>query len=460
MMMKRTLGKVEYKDQNGNFISEDKYPTYIALKTGKEAELLIKRINLITGKSSWFLSKSNALVGEDGKVQFVLSTSTDLTDQQEAEEKIRESENRFRMLADALPQMVWMRNLQGKIEYGSKHWEEYSGVEGVSAAWKAMVHPDDWNNIMQTWERHFAQGKPFQHEVRLKNKNNEYKWHNAIGEPLKDNEGNITKWIGVLTDIHIQKTFAENLENLVAKRTEELERSNEDLQQFAHVASHDLKEPVRKIMTFTNRIIDESQNKLSSKINSYLSKILSSTIRMYSMIDGVLLYSSISSAEQTKELVDLNDLLNSVVSELEIPILEKNAIIYLDDLPTVPGFPILLYQMFYNLLNNSIKFSKPGVPPIITCKAEKADNSELTQIKINIKPRYTKLIIEDNGIGFNNEYAQKIFGTFTRLHPKDEYEGTGLGLSLCRKIAERHEGIIYAESIESSGSKFVVILPS
>lgn len=458
-MMKRTIGKVEYNDEDGMAIPEEKYPTYAALKTGKEAELFIKRINKITGEVSWFLNKSTPLVNENGYVQYVLSTSTDLTLQKNSEEKIRESENRFRTLADALPQMVWMRDMQGNIEYGSKHWEEYSGIRGVSEAWREMVHPDDWNNIIQTWEKHFASGEPLQYEVRLKNKEGEYRWHNAVAEPLKDGEGKIIKWIGAVSDIHIQKRFSENLEKLVTERTEALERSNQDLQQFAHVASHDLKEPVRKVMTFSNRMRDELGRELSAKSITYLSKIESSAIRMYSMIDGVLLYSSLDALEQTKESVDLNELIQNIVSDLEILISQKNAKIHFDNLPIVAGSPILLYQLFYNLINNSLKFARESVPPIITLSTKDVENTKLHSSKLKDTVKYIALMLQDNGIGFRNEDAEKIFDTFTRLHAKDKYEGTGLGLSLCRKIVERHGGIIYAQGEEKVGATFVILLP-
>ncbi|HUR10973.1 MAG TPA: ATP-binding protein [Flavitalea sp.] len=378
----------------------------------------------------------------------------------EAEEKIRESESRFRTLADALPQMVWMRDMHGNIEYGSKHWEEYSGIEGVSEAWREMVHPNDWNNIMHTWETHFGNGEAFQYEVRLKHKSGEYRWHNAVAEPLKDAGGKIVKWIGAVSDIHHQKEFSENLEKLVAERTAELERSNEDLQQFAHVASHDLKEPVRKVMTFSNRMKEELGNQMPARSIDYLNKIQKSAMRMYSMIDGVLLYSSLNSVEQTKEEVDLNELMENIEYDLEVPISQKDAKLYFEKLPVISGSSILLYQLFYNLFNNSLKFTRQGVAPMIRLSAMTVNNAELQHKILKPSAKYYKLVLEDNGIGFGREDAEKIFSTFTRLNAKDKYEGTGLGLSLCRKIVERHDGIIYAEGEENVGARFVIILPA
>jgi light-regulated signal transduction histidine kinase (bacteriophytochrome) len=256
------------------------------------------------------------------------------------------------------------------------------------------------------------------------------------------------------------------LEALVADRTKELakanaglQRSNEDLQQFAHVASHDLKEPVRKVMTFSSRLKEELGKNISERAATYLSKIEGASARMYAMIDGVLLYSSLNALEQTKELIDLEELMESIRSDLEVLIVKKEATFKYSNLPSLEGSAILIYQLFYNLVNNSLKFAKDGVPPMIEFSAEMATAEELIKAGINDKKQYVRLQLRDNGIGFGKEEAKKIFGTFTRLHPKDKYEGTGLGLSLCRKIVERHGGAIWAEGKEGEGATFTVLLP-
>jgi len=400
------------------------------------------------------------LLNEDGKVTAIVSIGNDVTHSVIARKEIEESENRFRTLAETLPQMIWMRNMDGKIEFGSKNWELYSGINDVSEAWLAMTHPEDWKAIMDAWEQAVATNKAFRYEVRLKNKEGEYRWHNAAGEPVRDENGIVIKWIGALTDIHEQKTFAEKLEKIVQERTTALQRSNEDLQQFAHVASHDLKEPVRKVLTFSSRLKEELGKTISDRAATYLSKIEGASVRMYAMIDGVLLYSSINAMEQTKELIDLEEVMENIQSDLEIQIIKKGATIKYSNLPTLEGSSILIYQLFYNLVNNSLKFARDGVPPVIEFSAQKATSEELTERGFHDNRNYIKLQLQDNGIGFSNEEAKKIFGTFTRLHAKDKYEGTGLGLSLCRKIAERHGGSIWAEGQPGEGATFTVLLPA
>jgi light-regulated signal transduction histidine kinase (bacteriophytochrome) len=279
-------------------------------------------------------------------------------------------------------------------------------------------------------------------------KNGSYRWHLSRAYPYESDEG--IKWYGTATDVHDQKVLEMGLENLVRERTMELERSNDDLEQFAHVASHDLKEPLRKIKTFAYKLKDEHQSTLGESGNVYVNKILHSTDRMYAMINGVLHYSSIHALEYTPHLVDLNNVIKNILQDLEILIQEKNASINFEQLPAVKGVSALIYQLFYNLINNSLKFSKENVPTVIDIRSSEIDLKGL---------QYVEIIIDDNGIGFDENYAEKIFATFFRLHPKDKYEGTGLGLALCKKIVERHDGFIFATGDKNIGAQFTILLP-
>jgi len=241
----------------------------------------------------------------------------------------------------------------------------------------------------------------------------------------------------------------EKLEELVKARTQELERSNEDLQQFAHVASHDLKEPVRKIKVFTDLLEKQFGDILPPNGKIFLQKVLSSADRMKSMIDGVLQYSSVNShAEQSTEIIDLNEVLHGVEKELELLLLEKQGVIHYSALPSIEGINILLYQLFYNLVNNALKFSKENVPPVIDISATLHPDQKTVTVHM-----------ADNGIGFDTARVDRIFNPFTRLNAKEDYEGNGLGLALCKKIAERHGGKITAAGKEGVGAVFHVTLP-
>lgn len=248
--------------------------------------------------------------------------------------------------------------------------------------------------------------------------------------------------------------YNEKMEQLVQHRTEELARSNEDLQRFAHVASHDLKEPLRKISTFSSILAEEQKDVLSERGKVYLQKIGDASRRMVQMIEGVLAYSTLTATEHPFESVDLNHVLENVESDLELAIVQKEARIERALLPRIQGIPMLIQQLFYNLVNNALKFSKPGVAPIITIKADAAAQVAGSGVLM------VHITVSDNGIGFNPEHAEKMFTFFSRLHPRDQYEGTGLGLALCKKIVQRHGGSIYATGAEGEGAMFHLLLPA
>jgi PAS domain S-box-containing protein len=251
-----------------------------------------------------------------------------------------------------------------------------------------------------------------------------------------------------LTDISMRKQIQELLEKTVQERTIELQRSNQDLQQFGHVISHDLKEPVRKILTFANRLNFDLNKEADESKKLYIDKILASANRMTHMIDGVLTYSMIDSSERRQNEIDLNEVIAEIQKDLDLLVHENDVTFEVSKLPVVPGIRIHLYQVLYNLVNNSIKFRKPGVPPVIQIHSVPAEEKGMVSI-----------VVADNGIGFDPQYSSVIFKAFQRLHSKSKYEGTGLGLALCQKIVERHGGKIEATGALGEGAKFIVKLP-
>ena len=314
-----------------------------------------------------------------------------------------------------------------------------------------------------------ASGQPFQGKelpVLLQREQGvqlEQRYVDFVFQPMIENDliaGIFIEGHDVTEQVNAKRQLLENeerLEQLVNERTgalkhlnQSLKLSNEDLQQFAHVASHDLKEPIRKIKTYSKRLQDDYKQLLPEQGNNFLDKILSATDRIYSMIDGVLSYSKMTSDEHPEEIVDLNKVLKHIETDLEVLIEEKKAIIEVARLPQVKGASILFYQLFYNLVNNSIKFSKANEPPRITIKSSKEQHEG--------NP-FVRIVVKDNGIGFDPENSEKIFKTFTRLNSKDRYEGTGLGLALCKKIVQRHGGFISAKGQKNAGAEFTVLLP-
>jgi PAS domain S-box-containing protein len=422
--------------------------------TGETFENRNARAELLVGgerKVFYFDYIFKPLRNASGEVYAILDMTIDVTSHVLARQQLQQSEERFRTLATTIPQIVWMNDALGNLEYITQNWMDYTGQDLEEAKRNAaeLIHPDDRPAVWKAWEVSFASGIEWKQEYRLKNSTGDYRWFSAVMSPLKNESGEILKWIGAATDIHEQKQFSERLEQVVAKRTHELQRSNEDLQQFAHVASHDLKEPVRKVKTFAGRLEQHLNGVLDEAGSQFLEKIHSAANRMFSMIDGVLNYSTINASTQSPQPVDLNDVIKNIETDLEVIIQKTGAQLTYAGLPTIEGAPVLLYQLFYNLINNSIKFAKAGVPPQITISSQ-AVSGVLPMVRI---------VLSDNGIGFEQEQAAKIFDTFTRLNPKDKYEGTGLGLALCKKIVERHSGIITASGVHGEGAMFIILLP-
>jgi PAS domain S-box-containing protein len=388
----------------------------------------------------------------------VLLEARDITIEKRAAEALQESEARFRSMADNISQLAWMADETGSAFWYNQRWLEFAGISAVemkAQGWHNMVHPDYATNVFEKFRRCVSEGEPWEDTFPLRNREGYFRWFLTRATPIADARGNVIRWFGTNTDITERKEteeaikmMADNLEKIVVERTLALQRSNEDLQQFAHVASHDLKEPLRKIQTFSNRLTDEFGNAIGEKGAMYLDKITHATRRMFNMIDGVLSYSTINASSQKPSSVDLSEILRHIESDLEILIHEKSAKLNYGDLPAIEGAGVLIYQLFYNLINNSLKFSREGIPPIISVREEMPENAETIC-----------LVLEDNGIGFEQEYSEKIFHTFTRLNSKDKYEGTGLGLSLCKKIAELHGGSITAYGAKDKGATFAITLP-
>jgi PAS domain S-box-containing protein len=376
---------------------------------------------------------------------------------------VKKSREEFKTLADFMPQIVWTAQPDGLIDYYNKNWYEITGAkEGFGdQSWIPILHPEDVGTCLNTWYHSVETGEPYQIEYRFKDvRSGNYRWFLGRALPIRDEHNNIVKWFGTCTDIHDQKVQNEKLEETVAVRTMELSRSNEDLQQFAHVASHDLKEPLRKIRIFIDRFGIEYGNLIPEKGKIYMQKVQASSERMTNMIDSVLSYSVINATEQTLETVDLNLVIEGIANDLELLILQKEAKIFYLNLPRIRASSALIYQLFYNLINNALKFSKEAVPAQIHLSAKEVSSSEL-KVAANLPKakKYWEIIIKDNGIGFNQDYADKMFHVFTRLNTRDKYEGTGLGLALCKKIVHRHQGFIYAEGKEGEGAVFHLLLP-
>ena len=239
---------------------------------------------------------------------------------------------------------------------------------------------------------------------------------------------------------------------------ERLKQMNEELDQFAYMASHDLQEPLRKIQVFSDKIL--RNNKFDPDSEKYFGKIINSSKRMQSLINNLLDFSRHTVSSSDFKKTPLNELVKNVLTELEVEIEKSKARINYENLPVVSAVPGLMQQLFYNLFSNAIKFRKPAVDLVIDVKSEKMNPIDLSRFtKYGQGKNYYKITVQDNGIGFDDKYAEDIFRVFKRLHNYQEFEGTGVGLSICKKIVEKHHGFIKAESKIDKGSTFIIGLP-
>lgn len=264
----------------------------------------------------------------------------------------------------------------------------------------------------------------------------------------------------ILTDLTAQKRAQQQLHENNIKLEESnraLETSNHDLQQFASIASHDLQEPLRKITIFSN-LLKERNEALSPEAKKYLEKIIESSSRMKTLIIDILNYSKLSANDYTFEQVDLNKIVTDIKEDFELLIAEKGATIRCGELPTLVANKGQIRQVFQNIVSNALKFTKPGINPVIAVKAKRIGEKSFAAAEQK-DGTYILLCFKDNGIGFGQQYVQHIFSLFERLNSKDKYEGTGIGLAIAKKIVEKHNGLINAVSKEGEGSEFQIILP-
>ena len=324
------------------------------------------------------------------------------------------------------------------------------------------IHPEERDHVSKIIQDAFVNHQPFNFYHRVVRPDGTIRILHGRGEVTMNEDGQPISMAGTAQDV----TELKQAENEIRKITDELMRYNKELEQtnkalesFTFVASHDLQEPVRKIRTFLNLIAEKETGNLSEKSKDYMNRTIRAATQMQQLIHDLLLYSRTTTSSEHFKKTDLNNILHDVTTELKEMIEEKNAFVVTERLPELEVIPFQFHQLFVNMISNSLKFSGADRKPHIHIKADMVDKDSLELTNGNIYERYYRITISDNGIGFDPRYDDKIFDLFQRLHSKNKYSGTGIGLAICKKIIENHDGFITAHGEPDKGATFIVYLP-
>lgn len=463
--------RLSYEDLNDAIFREDKSIAEKAFQKALKTSILNYQVRIVLPNINQTLRwiRLNAKINFDEsptpiKIQGIVM---DVTEQKESEQRIRESEERLRLAAEAAELGMWDVDLITGVTVSSQEHRKIIGYP-KNEQWDydkylQYIHHEDRYMVQNAFQQALKTGR-MAYEARIIRPDKTERWIRVNGTTMYDKKRTPVRLLGTTLDITDQKVASEALENMVLERTkellhsnEQLERSNHELEQFAYIASHDLQEPLRKIQTFADLVKDHLHDKTTTE--RYFSKINSSAQRMSMLINDVLNYSRLTKTGEQFADADLNRILKQVLSDFELLIEQKQAVITHSELPVIKGIPLQLNQLLSNLISNSLKFSENKPEINISWRILSANEVERKYPRLNVDNTYIELIFKDNGIGFEQQYAEQIFIIFQRLNNQRIYSGTGIGLALCKKIVEHHQGIITASSEKGQGATFTIILP-
>lgn len=375
-----------------------------------------------------------------GRIVRVQGTFQDITEHYQLVQRLADSEARFREIAENIRDVFWVRGVDWKVTYVSPAYENIWGrpCEELYAdppSWRASIHPDDLPRVLAAGADIACE---YRCEYRIVRADGSERWIVDSGFPVFDDNGQVLRVTGVARDI----TDRKRVEHDLRRALERLEHSNRELEDFAYVASHDLQEPLRKIRVFADRLGGRAE-RLDEQQRDYLARMSAAADRMQNLILALLDYSRVSTRAQTLQRVGLDAILDQVLGDLELSIAEHGARIVRDPLPEVLGDPLQLQQLMQNLIANALKFHPPGVVPAV-------------HVRGGIEHGAPYLCVADNGIGIDPAHVTRIFRPFQRLHGRSRYEGSGIGLAIVKKIAERHGAQVQVRSQPGAGAEFCV----
>lgn len=317
------------------------------------------------------------------------------------------------------------------------------------------IHKEDLGYVLTEIKNSILHKQPYRIEFSITNELGIFKRIYAENFIKFNDKGDVLEYYGIAKDITENYRFKKALE----QKIEQLDKSNNSLQEFVYVASHDLQEPLRKISTFTERIESKYTDVLDDNGKSYLKRIMSAAVNMQTLLEDLLDFSKLTFDEKKFQKINLQSCIQQVITDLELKIEESKTTVACSGSFEMEAYPSQIRQLFSNLINNSIKFKQEKVSPVIKITCLDADHNAYPDLPLAKNKSYIKITVEDNGIGFDEEFSERIFKIFQRLHGKAEYQGSGIGLAICKKIVDNHHGIIFANSTPGKGSFFTILLP-
>ncbi|MCW5588621.1 MAG: PAS domain S-box protein [Legionellales bacterium] len=355
-------------------------------------------------------------------------------------------EKRFITMANSAPVMLWMSDVNSECYFFNDVWLSFTGKtleQEIGVGWTEGVHPEDLQNMIDVYLTAFNRREPFRMEYRLRSKNGHYHWLLDQGTPYFDQENKFCGYIGSCVDISDIKQYEQQQQTLINR----LLNTNAELENFAHIVSHDLQEPVRNIVGLLDLLTRKIENNLDDDAKELVRMIDFSGKKMKQLIEGLLSYCRIKNESLTLSPVDMSEVITTVLVNLHSSITENTATItYGEPWPLVMGNKIQIIQLLQNLISNAIKYRSDLAPKI--------------HLDWQAKENFWQFNVSDNGIGFDNRFSEKIFDIFKRLHTDKKYTGSGIGLSICKKVVEIHGGTISAKAIPNQGAIFTFTLPA
>ncbi len=428
------------------------------------------RVKLKDGEYRWFLSRGEPVRDQAGKIVKWYGTATNIHEQKESEAALIENRRYLMAVLENLPIGVWLADAAGHIYYSNQASQKIWGHTGQTS-------PEDYHRFQVWWAdsgeamrpaewaltRAIQKGETSLGEViEIQTFDQQRKVIRNSSVPIFDEAGRVQGAVVLNEDITAQQKAEQALKKTqlaLERYARNLERSNRELEQFAFVASHDLQEPLRKVDAFGQRLAENLAGKLEPVEKDFLERMIQASRRMQDMIAGLLAYSRVSTTVQPFESINLNEVVQEALSDLEVRIERSRASLQVETLPTITGDRLQIRQLVQNLVANALKFHRPDLPPEIRISAMPGFFGTKQSPDAGLEAEWVTLVIQDKGIGFDIRHLERIFKPFERLHGRSQYEGTGMGLAICKKIVERHQGNITAQSIEGEGTSFYVSLP-